>query len=94
MVEMKNSVVQIKTCQPHFPQKGNVYMELYFIMICFHFLNFNSCHAENFYALISSLHVIILYQHPRKAFGSIGYLRDVVILNCVLAKTIAYFHIV
>ena len=24
MVEMKNSVVQIKTCQPHFPQKGNV----------------------------------------------------------------------
>ena len=32
-------------------------------------------------------------QRPRKAFGSIGYLCNVVILNCVLAKTIAYFHI-
>ena len=48
MVEVKNSVVQIKT-QPHFLQKGNVYMELYFIMICFLFLKFNSCHAEHFY---------------------------------------------
>ena len=29
-----------------------------------------------------------------KLFGSIGYLRNLVILNCVLAKTIVYFHIV
>ena len=28
-----------------------------------------------------------------KLFGSIGYLRNLVILNCILAKTIAYFHI-
>ena len=28
-----------------------------------------------------------------KLLGQIGYLRNLVILNCVLAKTIAYFHI-
>ena len=32
-------------------------------------------------------------QRPRQTFGSIGYLRNLVILNCLLAKTIAYFHI-
>ena len=32
-------------------------------------------------------------QRPREAFGSIGYLSNLVNLNCVLAKTIEYFHI-
>ena len=37
--------------------------------------------------------ILIVSQRPRYAFWSIGYLRNLVILNCVLAKTIAYFHI-
>ena len=32
-----------------------------------------------------------LYHMTFQAFGAIGYLRNLVILNCVLAKTIAYF---
>ena len=35
----------------------------------------------------------MVFQRPRYAFGPIGYLRNLVFLNCVLAKTIAYFHI-
>ena len=32
-------------------------------------------------------------KNQQTAFGPIGYLRNLVILNCLLAKTIAYFHI-